>query len=98
MSEPVANLFSLLELTSTPDVVKHFRDAYADCSIRYGDLKKQLAEDILAVTTPIRDRVNDILADDDYLRRVVKQGAEKARESAARTLADVREIMGIRKF
>ena len=98
MSEPVANLFALLELTSTPDVVKHFRDAYADCSIRYGDLKKQLAEDILAVTTPIRDRVNDILADDDYLRRVVKQGAEKARESAARTLADVREIMGIRKF
>ena len=50
------------------------------------------------MTTPIRDRVNDILADDDYLRRVVKQGAEKARESAARTLADVREIMGIRKF
>lgn len=98
MSEPVANLFSLLELTSTPEVVKHFRDAYADCSIRYGDLKKQLAEDILAVTTPIRERVNDILADDDYLRRVLKQGAEKARESAAKTLADVREIMGIRKF
>ncbi len=98
MSEPVANLFSLLELTSTPEVVKSFRDAYADCSIRYGDLKKQLAEDILAVTNPIRERVNDILADEDYLRRVVKQGAEKARESAAATLADVRRIMGIRKF
>ena len=98
MSEPVANLFSLLELTSTPEVVKHFRDAYADCSIRYGDLKKQLAEDILAVTNPIRERINDILADEDYLRRVVKQGAEKARESTSKTLADVRQIMGIRKF
>ena len=98
MSEPVANLFSLLELTSTPEVVKHFRDAYADCSIRYGDLKKQLTEDILAVTNPIRERINDILADEDYLRRVVKQGAEKARESASKTLADVRQIMGIRKF
>lgn len=98
MSEPIANLFSLLELTSTPDVVKHFRDAYADCSIRYGDLKKQLAEDILAVTTPIRERVNDILADDDYLRKVLAQGAEKARERASKTLAEVREIMGIRKF
>ncbi|MDE6136029.1 MAG: tryptophan--tRNA ligase, partial [Muribaculaceae bacterium] len=95
---PVANLFTLLELTSTPDVVKHFRDAYADCSIRYGDLKKQLAEDILAVTTPIRERVNDILADDDYLRRVVAQGAERARERAAATLAEVRHVMGIRKF
>lgn len=98
MSEPIANLFSLLELTSTPDVVKHFRDAYADCSIRYGDLKKQLAEDILAVTTPIRERVNDILADDDYLRKVIARGAEKARERASKTLAEVREIMGIRKF
>lgn len=98
MSEPIANLFTLLELTSTPDVVKHFRDAYADCSIRYGDLKKQLAEDILAVTTPIRERVNDILADDDYLRKVIARGAEKARERASKTLAEVREIMGIRKF
>ncbi len=98
VSQPIANLFSLLELTSTPDVVKHFKDAYADCSIRYGDLKKQLAEDILAVTTPIRERINDILANDDYLRRVVKDGAERARVRAADTLAEARQIMGIRKF
>ena len=98
MSEPIANLFTLLELTSTPEVVKHYRDAYADCSIRYGDLKKQLAEDILAVTNPIRERVNDILADDAYLAKVVKQGAERARERAAGTLDEMRHIMGIRKF
>lgn len=98
VSEPVENLFTLLELTSTPDVVKHFREAYADCSIRYGDLKKQLAEDILAVTTPIRERVTDILANEDYLRRVLAMGAERARERAARTLAEVRQIMGIRHF
>ena len=98
MSEPIANLFTLLELTSAPDVVKHFRDAYADCSIRYGDLKKQLAEDILAVTIPIRERVNDILADETYLSHVVREGAERARERAAKTLAEMREIMGIRKF
>ncbi|MDE6468393.1 MAG: tryptophan--tRNA ligase, partial [Muribaculaceae bacterium] len=75
-----------------------FRNAYADCSIRYGDLKKQIAEDILAITTPIRERVNDILADDAYLASVVKRGAEKARERAAATLAEMRHIMGIRKF
>ncbi len=98
VSQPIANLFSLLELTSTPDVVKHFKDAYADCSIRYGDLKKQLAEDILKVTTPIRERINDILADEAYLRRAVEQGAERTRVRCKQTLADVREIMGIRKF
>ncbi len=98
MSEPIANLFTLLELTSKPEIVTSFREAYADCSIRYGDLKKQLAEDILAITTPIRERVNDILADEEYLAKVVKQGAEKARERASKTLAEMRHIMGIRKF
>jgi len=98
MSEPVANLFYLLELLSTPDTVKHFRDAYNDCSIRYGDLKKQLAEDIIGFTTPIRERINEIYHDDDYLRKVVKMGAEKARESASKTLRDVREIIGYRPF
>lgn len=98
MSEPIANLFTLLELTSTPDVVKHFRDAYADCSIRYGDLKKQLAEDILAVTNPIRERIADIAADDAYIGRVVREGAEKARARAAETLAGMKQIMGFKKF
>lgn len=42
MCEPIANLISLLELASTPEVVQKYRDAYADCSIRYGDLKKNL--------------------------------------------------------
>lgn len=98
VSQPVENLFTLMELTSTPDVVKHYRDAYADCSIRYGDMKKQLAEDILKVTLPIRERILDIRQDDAYISRVVKQGAERARERAAKTLAEVRQIMGIRKF
>lgn len=98
LSEPLCNLFTLLELTSTPEVVANFRNAYADCSIRYGDLKKQLAEDILKVTTPIRERYNEIIGDEAYLGRVVRQGAEKARERAAATLREAREIMGIRKF
>lgn len=98
VSEPIRNLFTLMELVSTPDTLQHFKDAYADCSIRYGDLKKQLAEDILKVTLPIRERILDIRNDDEYLSRVVRQGAERAREAAAATLADVREIMGIRRF
>ena len=87
-----------MELTSAPDVVQHFKDAYADCSIRYGDLKKQLAEDILKVTLPIRERILDIRNDDAYIGRVLRRGAEEARERASRTLKEAREIMGIRKF
>lgn len=98
MCEPVANLMTLAELCCAPETVRHFRDAYADCSIRYGDLKKQLAEDILKITLPIRERILEISNDDAYIARVVKQGAERARERAAKTLAEVREIMGIRRF
>lgn len=98
MSEPVANLFYLLELLSTPDTVAHFRSAYDDCSIRYGDLKKQLAEDMIRFTTPIRERIHEIYNDDGYLKKVVQMGAEKARESAGKTLREVREIIGYRSF
>jgi tryptophanyl-tRNA synthetase len=98
MPEPIANLFTLLKLVSAPDVVSHFTDAYNRCEIRYGDLKKQLAEDIIAVVAPIRQRIEAIRSDDAYLHRVTSQGAERARESSAATLADVREIMGIHKF
>lgn len=98
VSQPVENLLTLMALTSGPELVQQYRDAYADCSIRYGDLKKQLAEDILKVTTPIRERYLDISNDDEYLGRVVRRGAERARERASATLAEVRKAMGIIKF
>jgi tryptophanyl-tRNA synthetase len=98
MTEPIANLFYLLDLLSTPDTVQHFRDSYNNCTIRYGDLKKQLAEDVITFTTPIRERINDIHNDTEYLRKVVKMGAEKARESASKTVREVREIIGYKPF
>lgn len=97
-TEPIANLFTLMGLVSEPSTLEHFKKAYADCSIRYGDLKKQLAEDILKVTLPIRERILEIRQDDEYISRVVRRGAEQARDIAADTLRDVREIMGIKKF
>lgn len=94
----VANLLSLMELACAPEVVDHYRKAYADCSIRYGDMKKQLAEDLLKTTLPIRERIIDLQNDEAYIGRVVKQGAERARERAAKTLEEVRRIMGITRF
>lgn len=98
VSQPVENLFTLMDLVSGKDVTDHYRKAYADCSIRYGDMKKQLAEDILKVTLPIRERILDIRENDEYISKVIRSGAERARAYAADTLRDVREIMGIRKF
>lgn len=98
ISEGVANIFTIMETVSSPDTIAYFRDKYASCEIRYGDLKKQLAEDIIKTVAPIRERIEAIKGDDAYLRKVVSEGAEKARMSASKTIAEVREIMGVRPF
>ena len=97
-AEPVENLFKLLKIMSKPDVVAHFDAAYNDCSIRYGDLKKQLAEDIVTFTSPIRERILEILKDEVYLGKVARMGAEKARESAQATLKEVKQLIGFKRL
>ena len=98
MSEPVKNLFTIMQVISTPDTYNHFVELYNKAEIRYGDMKKQLAEDIIRFTAPIRNRAEEIRNDNAYLRRVVQQGAEKARESASATLREVRRIIGFKPF
>ena len=96
--EPIKNLFTLMEIVSDPSTVEHFNVSYNNCQIRYGDMKKQLAEDIISYTSPIRNRIIDILKNDLYLAKVAKTGAEKARESASRTLDEVKEVVGFKKL
>jgi tryptophanyl-tRNA synthetase len=97
-SEPVQNLFKLMKVVSDESTVKHFRELHSTCQIRYGDMKKQLAEDIVKFTDPIRERINELMADNNYLAKVVARGAEKARASASKTVKEVREIIGYRSF
>ncbi len=97
-SEPVENLFTLMKLVSAPDTVAHFENLYNQCEIRYGDMKKQLAEDMIAFLTPLQERIAHFRNNETLLRNVAQQGAEKARSSARQTLALVREAIGIRSL
>lgn len=97
-SEPVKNLFTIMNVVSDPSTVDYFTEKFAACEIRYGDMKKQLAEDIIKFTEPLRININEILANDKYLSKVVSRGAERARESASATVRDVREIIGYKSF
>jgi len=96
--EPIQNLFALSDVVSSPGMVQYFNDKYNDCTIRYGDMKKQLAEDITIFTEPMRERIKELSADEAYLGKVAKMGAEKAHESGAKTIKEVREIIGFRSF
>jgi tryptophanyl-tRNA synthetase len=97
-TEPVENLFTLLKVVSAPDVVAFFEEQYNTMQIRYGDLKKQLAEDVIKFTAPLRERILELSADEAYLSKVARMGAEKAHESGSKTLKEVREIIGFRSF
>ncbi len=97
-AEAIQNLFDLLKVVSAPDTYSHFENLYDTCQIRYGDFKKQLAEDMILATAPIREKIREIEADDTYLREVARFGAIKARESASKTIKEVREIIGFKSF
>jgi tryptophanyl-tRNA synthetase len=60
----------------------------------YGDLKSAVADAVLAVIEPIRDRANELLADEAELDRLLGLGAKRANALAELTLADVYEKIG----
>ncbi len=91
----IENLFQLMRLVSNYEDVASFETAYEQCTIRYGEMKKQLAEDMVAFINPIREKAATIQNDKDYLSKIIKQGEEKARQSARQTLKVVREAMGL---
>ena len=92
----IENLFTLLKVVSKPETVAYFDEQYNKCQIRYGDLKKQLVEDMVAFIQPFRERIAQLSSDESYLRKVMDQGKEKAHESARRTLDEVRHVIGYR--
>jgi tryptophanyl-tRNA synthetase len=98
MPESVANLFLLLQLVSSQDVVDKFMTDYQAGTIRYGDMKNELAERMIAFIRPIREKAEQIRNDEPYLRKVMEQGAAKARASAAVTIELAKEAIGLNYF
>ena len=99
----IENLFTLMGLVSSKDTVEKFRSDYnnsseGNCIIRYGDLKKQLAEDMAAFIKPIREKATDLQKDTATLQKIMKLGAEKAGESASKTLTLVRSAIGMNYY
>jgi tryptophanyl-tRNA synthetase len=94
----IENIFLLMRLVSTADVVEKFENDYNGCTIRYGDMKKQLAEDMIRFIGPIREKAEGIRNDSTYLKQVMEQGAEKARASARATMELVRSAVGLNYY
>lgn len=94
----IENVFLLMKLVSEPGVVAKFEADYNQCTIRYGDMKKQLAEDMVRFVAPVREKSESIRNDEKYLMEVMGKGAEKARKSAAATMEIVRDAIGLKYY
>ncbi|MCX8480934.1 MAG: tryptophan--tRNA ligase [Sediminibacterium sp.] len=99
----IENLFTILKLVSTKETVLYFEEQYnlsstGNCLIKYGDFKKTIAQDLIKFITPIREKTNNLLADENVLKYIIKQGTEKARISAAETLEIVRKKIGMKYY
>ncbi len=96
--QAIENIFNLMKAISPSETYNHYIALYDNCQIRYGDMKGQLAEDIINFTSPFREKIAELNSNNDYLRKVAMMGAEKARESASATIKEVREIIGFKPF
>lgn len=94
----IQNVFQLMSLVSTVETTNHYREHYNNCTIRYGDMKKQLAEDMVAFLSPIREKAKELQEDEKMLQKILKDGAEKARISAQKTILAARERIGINYY
>jgi tryptophanyl-tRNA synthetase len=87
----ITNLIDILAVArgiSQDEVERQFEGA------GYGDFKKAVAEAVVELLAPVRERYAELRPDEAALEAVLAAGAEKARALAAPTLADVRERMG----
>jgi tryptophanyl-tRNA synthetase len=88
----IANLIEILAVVRGVDPVEIER---AFDGSGYGDFKAAVAESVIELLAPVRERYAGRRPDEAGLERTLAEGAEKAREIASGTLVDVRERMGV---
>jgi tryptophanyl-tRNA synthetase len=90
--EGISNLIEILAVargSSEEEIEREFEDS------GYGDFKAAVAEAVVDFLAPARERYDELRPDEAALERALSSGAEKAREIAAGTLAEVREAIGV---
>ena len=98
LSQEIKGLFELMAGVSSEETLQVFMTDYANCSIRYGDFKAQLATDVIDFVSPKREEILSWQSDEVRMKRIAQLGADKARESARKTLSAMRDVMGMHYF
>jgi tryptophanyl-tRNA synthetase len=98
MPDYIKNIFQIMSLVSEEQTVTKYREDFNKANIRYGDMKKQLAEDMVRFIAPIREKAIEIRYDERFLRKIMEEGTEKARISSIKTIEAARELAGLKYY
>jgi len=98
MPDYIKNIFQIMSLVSEEQTVTKFREDFDKANIRYGDMKKQLAEDMVRFIAPIREKATDIRNDEKFLKKIMEEGTEKARISSIKTIKAANELTGLKYY
>lgn len=91
----IATVLAFVKLFMGEEKVEEYKKLYISSGIRYGDLKKELSEAIYEELKPLQEKRKELENKPEYVDKVIKEGAEKARTVASETVKEVRERMGL---
>jgi len=89
------NVFALLRLVAPAEELAQWEGRYRSGGMGYGEAKKRLVELILEYFRPYRQKRDELEQNLDYVRQVLRSGAERARAVAGQTLAEARQAVGL---
>lgn len=95
MSPGVRNLFLILKLSAPPEVYAQFEGEYEAGTLKYVKLKEAVYEHLMAKLRPIRERRRELERDPEQVKRILQEGAERARAIAVESMREIRKLVGV---
>lgn len=91
----IKTLFLLSKIFLSQDLYQNFKNKYHNKTLQFVELKDVLAEAIYRELRPFQERRKEIEGNSIFIKQIIKEGEEKAREIASQTMKEVKEKMGI---
>ena len=89
------SVFALLKLVASCEELAEWEKRYRDGGMGYGETKKRLAELLIDYFKPFRQKRTELESNIDYVKKVLADGAERAKAVAGQTLAQARKAVGL---
>lgn len=95
MSAGVKNLFEILKACGSHDAHASLTEDYRNAALRYSDLKTAVADALVGMINPFREKFAELQADKKSVQNQIQESSAEVRKRARQTLQEVREITGL---